>query len=83
MSPVKTSSFARAGPTRRGRKYVPPASGIRPIRANSSYAVDRHGVLTDRVGAYREHLDDATLAQVDELAGDAYEQIRDLSVARS
>jgi Sulfotransferase family len=62
---------------------VEPTFNGRPIRANSSYAVERHGVLTDRVGAYREQLDDATLARVDELAGDAYEQIRDVSLARS
>ena len=60
-----------------------PTFNGRPIRANSSYAVERHGVLTDRVGAYREQLDDATLAQVDELAGDVYERIREVSVARS
>jgi len=60
-----------------------PTFNGRPIRANSSYAVERHGVLTDRLGAYREQLDDATLAQVDELAGDVYKRIRDVSVTRS
>ncbi|HKP17935.1 MAG TPA: sulfotransferase [Gaiellaceae bacterium] len=49
-----------------------PTFNGRPIRANSSDAVQRHGVLRDRTSAYRERLDAATIARIDELAGDLY-----------
>ncbi len=35
LSPSIASPIARAEPTRRGRKYVPPESGIRPILQNA------------------------------------------------
>jgi hypothetical protein len=52
---------------------VPTFNG-RPIRANSRDAVERYGILPERVTAYRDVLDDATLARVEELAGDLYER---------
>ena len=51
-----------------------PTFNGRPIRANSSYAVEGYGILRNRTQAYRGSLDDATLARVDELAGDVYER---------
>jgi hypothetical protein len=35
LSPSRASPIARALPTRRGRKYVPPESGTRPILENA------------------------------------------------
>jgi len=52
---------------------VPTFNG-RPIRANSSYAVEGYGVLSNRTNAYLDALDEATVARVDELAGDVYER---------
>jgi Sulfotransferase family len=52
---------------------IPTFNG-RPIRANSSYAVEGYGILRNRTDAYRSSLDDSTLARVDELAGDVYER---------
>ena len=51
-----------------------PTFNGRPIRANSSYVVEGYGILRNRTQAYRSSLDDATLARVDELAGDVYER---------
>jgi hypothetical protein len=51
-----------------------PTFNGRPIRANSSFDVERHGILAERVEAYREALDAETLATVEELAGDLYER---------
>jgi hypothetical protein len=53
---------------------VPTFNG-RPVRANSSDPVQSYGVLADRAEAYREVLDAAAIARVDELAGDLYAQI--------
>jgi hypothetical protein len=53
-----------------------PTFNGRPIRANSSRAVQSYGILTDRTSAYREALDAETIARVDELAGDLYERAR-------
>jgi hypothetical protein len=44
-----------------------------PIRANSSDAVERYGILSERVSAHRAALDDTTLARVEELAGNLYD----------
>jgi Sulfotransferase family len=52
---------------------VPTFNG-RPIRANSSYAVEGYGVLSNRTNVYRDALDAETVARVDELAGDVYER---------
>jgi len=38
--------------------------------------VQSYGVLTDRREAYREVLDAAAIARVDELAGDLYAEVR-------
>ncbi|MGE5272761.1 MAG: sulfotransferase [Verrucomicrobiota bacterium] len=56
-----------------------PTFNGRAIRANSSAPVSSYGVLSDRTTAYRESLDEETIARVDELAGDLYER----AVARS
>jgi hypothetical protein len=58
---------------------VPTFNG-RPIRANSSYAVESYGILANRTDAYRDALDTATIARVDELAGDVYERARAAAV---
>jgi hypothetical protein len=52
---------------------VPTFNG-RPIRANSRDAVERYGILPERVTAYRDVLDAGTLTRVEELAGDRYER---------
>jgi hypothetical protein len=54
---------------------VPTFNG-REIRANSSDAVARRGVLAERAHAYREVLDQRTIARIDELAGELYERVR-------
>jgi Sulfotransferase family len=59
---------------------VPTFNG-RPIRANSADRIDRHGVLAERVDAYREALDEATIVRVDELAGDLYDRVRGSAAA--
>jgi hypothetical protein len=51
-----------------------PTFNDRPIRANSSYAIERYGVLGERVDGYRQTLDAETIARVEELAGDLYER---------
>jgi hypothetical protein len=51
-----------------------PTFNSRPIRANSSYAVEQHGVISERVDGYRKTLDAETIALVEELAGDVYER---------
>ncbi len=52
-----------------------PTFNSRPVRANSSDPVAQYGVLKNRTEAYREVLDTAAIARVDELAGDLYAQI--------
>ena len=54
-----------------------------PIRANSSDRVEQHGVLRDRTTAYKDALDADTIARIDELAGDLYEQARERSLQRA
>jgi Sulfotransferase family len=58
-----------------------PTFNGRPILANSSESVGRHGILTERVDAYRDSLDPETSEQIWQLAGDLYERVS-LSVAR-
>jgi hypothetical protein len=53
---------------------VPTFNG-RPIRANSAARVERHGVLVERVDAYRDVLDASTIARIEELAGNLYERV--------
>jgi hypothetical protein len=69
---------ARLGLTMSPTLLEPTFNG-RPIRANSSAPVARHGVLADRTTAYRESLDAETIARVDELAGDLYERAAEQS----
>jgi len=69
---------ARIGISMSETLLVPTFNG-RPIRANSVERVDRHGILTERAEAYRETLDAATVARVDELAGDLYDRVAALS----
>ncbi len=59
---------------------VPTFNG-RPIRANSIRPVDRHGIRREPVAAYRDELDAATLARIDELAGGLYERAAAQSAA--
>jgi hypothetical protein len=75
-----TRLAARIGISMSPRLLIPTFNG-RPIRANSVDRVERHGVLPDRVGAYRDRLDTEAVARVDELAGDLYDRIRELSAA--
>lgn len=49
-----------------------PTFNCRPIRANSSEAVERYGVLSERASTYRDSLDGETVARIEELAGDLY-----------
>jgi len=52
---------------------VPTFNG-RPIRANSSEAVARTGILRERGGAFREALSASELAEIERRAGDLYER---------
>jgi hypothetical protein len=63
----------RTGISMSGDLLTPTFNG-RPIRANSSEPVERHGILTDRTTAYRETLDSATIERIEEQAGALYEQ---------
>jgi hypothetical protein len=51
-----------------------PTFNTRPIRANSSEAVDRTGILRDRGRAYREALTLGEIAAIERHAGDLYER---------
>jgi hypothetical protein len=57
-----------------------PTFNGRPVRANSSEPVERYGVLHERTDAYRRSLDAATIARIEEQAGDLYRRSRDVSV---
>jgi hypothetical protein len=52
-----------------------PTFNGREILANSSESVARHGVLRERVDAYRDALDAEAAALIAELAGDRYERV--------
>ena len=52
-----------------------PTFNGRPIRANASVEVGRHGILPERTSGYRDTLDAETIAHVEELAGDLYERV--------
>ena len=54
-------------------RLLEPTFNGRPIRANSSEALEAVGVLPERAGAYRDALGDADLVRIDELAGELYE----------
>jgi hypothetical protein len=49
------------------------------VRANSSTRIAEHGVIADRVDAYRHALDPETAARIEELAGDLYARAAALS----
>ncbi len=51
-----------------------PTFNGRPIRANSRVPLKRHGIIAERMTAYRESLDDETIARIEDLAGDVYER---------
>jgi hypothetical protein len=52
---------------------VPTFNG-RPIRANSTEAIERYGILPERAGVYRDSLDSAQIERIGELAGGLYER---------
>jgi hypothetical protein len=58
-----------------------PTFNGRPIRANSSEAVGRYGVLQERVGAYRDSLAVETVERIEELTGDLYDRAAAAAVA--
>ena len=58
-----------------------PTFNSRPIRANSSDAVERTGILPERRDAFRDVLTADELAQIERLAGDLYERATPVSFA--
>ena len=58
-----------------------PTFNSRPIRANSSAAVERTGILPERRDAFRDVLTADELAQIERLAGDLYERATPVSFA--
>ena len=56
-----------------------PTFNSRPIRANSSDAVERTGILPERRDAFRDVLTADELAQIERLAGDLYERATPVS----
>jgi hypothetical protein len=69
---------ARIGIEMTPELLVPTFNG-RPIRANSSDAVERTGILPERGSAFREALDRDTIAAIERQAGDLYERAAALS----
>jgi predicted Zn-dependent protease with MMP-like domain len=76
---VETQETMRQVAERIGISMAPvllvPTFNGRPIRANSSDAVERDGILPERMTAYRDALDDATLRRIEELAGNLYDRV--------
>ena len=60
-----------------------PTFNGRPIRANSSERVERHGVLPERAESYRRSLDAETIARIDELAGDLYDRAASIAAPQT
>jgi hypothetical protein len=58
-----------------------PTFNGRPIRANSNFAVDGHGILRERTTAYRDLLDSDAVALIEEAAGDLYDRVSAASMA--
>jgi hypothetical protein len=58
-----------------------PTLNSRPIRANSSGAVERTGILPERRAAFREILSADEIARIERLAGDLYERATPVSLA--
>jgi hypothetical protein len=71
----------RIGITMAPELLLPTFNG-RPIRANSTDAVDGHGILQGRVNAYRDLLDRETIARIEKSAGDLYERAASIARAR-
>jgi hypothetical protein len=71
----------RIGVTMSSELLVPTFNG-RPIRANSTDAVDGHGILPGRVSAYRDVLDGETITRIEESTGDLYERAAVLAKQR-
>jgi Sulfotransferase family len=61
---------------------VPTFNGL-PILPNSSDAVQDYGIRPERARAYRDVLDPGTIARIDDLAGDLYEQVCALTGANA
>jgi hypothetical protein len=70
---VVSALAARIGIAMTPELLVPTFNG-RPIRANSSEAVERTGILPERGSAYVDVLDRETIARIERLAGDLYER---------
>jgi hypothetical protein len=83
---LETEAVMREVAARVGISMLPvllePTFNGRPIRANSSDAVERFGILRERVDAYRDALDADTVDRIEELAGDLYERSAALSLFR-
>jgi hypothetical protein len=58
-----------------------PTFNSRPIRANSSEAVERTGIVRERSAAFREVLSADEVAQIERLAGDLYERATPVTFA--
>jgi hypothetical protein len=75
----RTEETMRALADRIGLSWSPvllePTFNGRPIRANSSFAVDRYGVLPERADGARSALEEATRARITELAGELYDRV--------
>jgi LPS sulfotransferase NodH len=71
----------RIGVTMTPELLVPTFNG-QPIRANSTDAVERHGILPERVTAYRDVLERDTVGRIEELTGDLYERAATLARSR-
>jgi hypothetical protein len=64
---------ARIGIALTPELLVPTFNGL-PIRANSSQAVERTGILRERGSAYRDALERDEIAAIERQAGDLYER---------
>ena len=60
-----------------------PTFNGRPIRANSSVDVQEYGILQERTTAYRDSLDAATIARIEELAGPLHARAGALAAGRA
>jgi len=77
---VMSSLAARMGIEKTPDLLVPTFNS-RPIRANSSDAVERTGILPERRDAFRDVLTADEIAQIEGLAGDLYERATPVSFA--
>ncbi len=63
------------------RELLVPTFNSRPIRANSSEAVERTGILHERGAAFRDALSAHEIARIERLAGDLYERVSPVTFA--